>query len=217
MSPEIRSRKGFTLVELLIVVAIFALAASSLLPFSGKYVPRQTLAAYRLDVIDTLRRAQHQAVSYERNSAWGVKFHATGSYVLFAGNSYAARTTTYDKTRTLLSSYTFAGLSEVVFARGTGETATGGTIYIIHADSGLEAQIDINARGVISPPPISGYQAVFHISSSAASVAQASSSASAGALSSGASASSASAGTCSSGASVSSGGFEMGCQSIEGP
>lgn len=174
MSVESAARKGFTIVELIIVVAIFALAASSLIPFSGKFTPRQNLKSYRIDVVDTLRRAQHQAVSYEGNTAWGVKFHS-GSYVLFSGNSYAVRNTTHDKTRSLLSGYAFSGLSEVVFARGTGETATGGTIFISHTDSQLQTQIDINARGTIMQNNYNGSSPeVYAMSSSASATSSAS-------------------------------------------
>lgn len=142
---------GFTLVELLVVVAIFAIAAASLIPFSGNFVPTQTLKSYRIDVVDALRRAQHRSVTGERDSAWGVKFH-TGSYVLFAGPSYAARDATHDAQRSLLDGYAFSGLSEATFARGTGEPGSGGTIFITHGASGGQEEIYLNARGAVSLP-----------------------------------------------------------------
>jgi prepilin-type N-terminal cleavage/methylation domain-containing protein len=150
------ARAGYSLVELLVVVAIFALAAASLVPFSGSFVSRQTLRSYRIDVGDTLRRAQHRSLIGERDSAWGVRF-ATGSYVLFAGTSYAARNASLDTTRTLREGYAFSGLSEVTFIRGTGEPDVSGTLFITYAQSGGREEIEIGERGAILLPFGYGY------------------------------------------------------------
>lgn len=145
-----KSRRGFTAVELIIVVAIFAISAAVSLPFAARFQQSQTLGTLQEQIAHTLRRAQHRAVTGERDSAWGVKFQP-GEYVLYAGNSYANRLPALDDSHSVAPSYTFSGMSEVTFRKIWGSTMTGGTLTISGGSAGAK-HIQINTAGSISLP-----------------------------------------------------------------
>lgn len=141
-------RRGFTTVELMIVIAVFAISAAVSLPFAARFQQSQTLGTLQEDVAHTLRQAQHRAVMGERDSAWGVKFQ-TGSYILYAGNSYADRVSSFDERHTTEATYTFSGLSEVTFRKIWGDVITGGTLMISDGSAGAK-RIQVNSAGGIS-------------------------------------------------------------------
>lgn len=74
------NRKGFTLVELLVVFVIIAFIATLMVPGLGKWLPRYRLRAATRDVVSTLRDAQMKAVS--RRLPYQVDFNVANSYIL---------------------------------------------------------------------------------------------------------------------------------------
>jgi prepilin-type N-terminal cleavage/methylation domain-containing protein len=55
-------RKGFTLVELMVVVAIVTILAGASVPYLGRYVSRRQLEAASFELVQDLRRVQADAV-----------------------------------------------------------------------------------------------------------------------------------------------------------
>ena len=145
-----RAKAGFTVLELILVIAIFAIAVASVLPFLAKFQQTQTLSTVHENIVQSLRRAQHRAVIGERDSAWGVRF-LSGSYVLYAGNSYAGRTTGLDERHTVAAVYSFAGRTEITFRKLGGSAMTGGTLTINGGAGGVKT-IQVNSVGKISTP-----------------------------------------------------------------
>lgn len=138
--------KGFTLVELLIVIAVASLVSLFTLPVGTKFFQSQTLDEASGDILNTLRRAYSQAVFQKNDSAFGVKF-LSGSYALFQGSSYAARTISEDESFTLSTGVTTSGIDEIVFAKLTGIPNTTGTLTVT---LGSDSQVlDINSHGKI--------------------------------------------------------------------
>ena len=139
--------KGFTLVELLMVLGILALLIVVSLPLTVNFYKTRQLDVHEQGIVQALRRAQLKAMSIERNSAFGVYLTST-QYVLFKGSSYAARDTSYDEVFDLSGNLSVSGLSEIVFSKLNGTTTDTGTITLSIDDK--TESININEMGRIN-------------------------------------------------------------------
>ena len=137
-------KKGFTLVEILLVVSTAIIIAAFTIPVGIKFFQMQTLNEAVSDIVGILRRAQSQSVFQKSDSAFGIKF-LSGSYVLFQGDSYGLRDQGKDEVFTLLNSIVVNGIDEVVFTKLTGIPNITGTLTIVLGD--YSQSININAQG----------------------------------------------------------------------
>jgi prepilin-type N-terminal cleavage/methylation domain-containing protein len=85
-------RRGFTVIELLIVIAAVGIMAATITPMLGSSVPAGDLDASAQLATDALRRAQAAVMSGRQNnvgaaSRWGVHFEG-GQVVVFSGATY---------------------------------------------------------------------------------------------------------------------------------
>jgi type IV fimbrial biogenesis protein FimT len=76
------NKKGVTLIELVIVMAIIAILAVLMVPNIGRWIPNYRLRSAARDIASTLRTAQMKAVS--ANTQFRVSFNdpSAGSYIL---------------------------------------------------------------------------------------------------------------------------------------
>ena len=142
-----RSRPGFTAIELMVVLAIFLVSTTAVLPFFGTFQQQETLATVSQDTLQTLKRAQHRAMSGQRDRAWGVRFTERG-FTLYGGVTYAERQRQLDEVHRVDTSFTFSGLPEVTFRKIQGTPSGTGTITIAHPEGGA-ARITVNDAGGI--------------------------------------------------------------------
>jgi len=77
---KVTSKKGVTLIELVVVFVIIAIGAVLLAPNIGAWLPNYRLRSAARDIASTMRTAQMKAVS--TNLDYQVFFNADGSYVL---------------------------------------------------------------------------------------------------------------------------------------
>src|SRR5512139_107131 len=76
-----RNRKGITLMELIIVLAIIALGAVLMVPNIGAWLPNYRLRSATRDIVSTMRLAQMKAVS--TNVPYTVTFdEGNNSYIV---------------------------------------------------------------------------------------------------------------------------------------
>lgn len=151
-------RRGFTLVELLISVAILAImGAMGAVSLSGFRRDRQ-LELAASDITYTLRRAQSAAIAQENSSAWGVHFDnpssGADSFSLFYGNSYATGTIlSMNRLSSFLdySDPSTGSTKDVLFAKATGLPGASTTIVIIRAGVASSSRtVTVNAIGKAS-------------------------------------------------------------------
>lgn len=75
------SKKGITLIELIVVMVIIAIGAALTIPGIGSWLPIYRLRATSRDIVSLMRTAQMKAVS--ENTEYRVRFVvADGSYVI---------------------------------------------------------------------------------------------------------------------------------------
>lgn len=141
------SRRGFTTIELLIVLAIFVLSVATTLPFLGVFREVETLSSISEDAVQTLRRAQARAMTGERERQWGVRFE-DGRFVLFGGPSYEGRLAALDEVHNIPDAYAFSGLPEITFLSLRGTPREHGIVTVLHPEGG-EKTIAVNAAGGI--------------------------------------------------------------------
>lgn len=140
-------KRGFTLIEMLLSVALIGALAGLSLPFSLRLAGKSDLDIAMITASQSFRRAQVLATASDGDTSWGLNVQS-GSITLFKGASYASRDTTVDEVFTLSTSITPSGLTEVVFNKFTGLPQSTGTLTLTtNSDS---QTITLNAKGVVS-------------------------------------------------------------------
>lgn len=146
MGNRFELKKGFTLVEILIVAAILVLISFYTVPATLNFFKSQDLDGTVQEVLQTLRRAQAKAMAQEGDSLFGVYFFPH-QFVLFKGSSYAARDASYDEIFNISDSINISGLNEVVFKKSSGLPQNIGSITL---NNNIDLkEIQIKSSGLI--------------------------------------------------------------------
>lgn len=88
--------KGFTLVELLLVIAIVAFVGATSIPVGSAFLVRNQLKNKTNEIVSSMRTAQLESISGKEDSQWGVSIDAS-EIILFKGSSYIARDSDFDQ------------------------------------------------------------------------------------------------------------------------
>lgn len=139
---------GFTLLEVLMSIAIITALAAVSLPVFQNFQVRNDLHVAATTVAQSLRRAQTLAQASDGDISWGLKIQAN-SIVIFKGPNYAGRDTSYDEIFDLPGDITPSGLGEVVFAKFTGDPSTTGTVTLT-SSTNETINLSLNTRGTVT-------------------------------------------------------------------
>ncbi len=149
-------RAGFTLIEIIIVVAIIALASVATAPLGINFYQSQNITGIQSGLVEVLGRARSQSATQLNDSQYSL-YMATStslSYTLFKGSDWATHVTTLDEPYQVPSgtTITFPGASTYIrFAKHTGlPTVATGTIRI--SRDGLVRTITLDDFGNVSTP-----------------------------------------------------------------
>lgn len=138
--------KGFTLLELLLSIALISVLAGFSLPVYRTLIKKNDLDIAANSIVASLRRAQILSQAVDGDITWGVKVQS-GSIVVFKGASYATRDTAYDEIFDVPTSIGIGGTGEYVFAKMTGlPQSTGTTTLTSESDT---RTVNINAKGMV--------------------------------------------------------------------
>ena len=151
------TQKGFTILEMIMVVAIIALISIVSAPLGLQFSNGQTINGIQGQIGDSLTRARSQAVAQKNDSQFGVCVNITSgfttSFVLYQGASGPAcstHNTPYDETYQVLSNttITFPGsAAEINFAKHTGTPSVTGTTTI--SWNGLTRTVTVDSLGSV--------------------------------------------------------------------
>lgn len=139
---------GFTLVEVLLSVAIISVLAGLSLPVYQSFNNRNELDIIAQSLANDLRRAQLYSRGAQNDSQWGVEIQ-TGAITLFKGSVFASRDTAYDEATTVPATITVSGDSEVLFAKLSGAPDASGSITLTSVNNDTRT-VTINAKGMVS-------------------------------------------------------------------
>ena len=149
MAFKFANKPGFTLFELLLVMAGSAILLAFTLPIAIRFYQGQLVDDTARTLVDTLRRAKASAIAQKDSQPHGVKLNtASSTFVHFEGTSYATRIPSADETIDYPSSMTIASTStEVTFSELYG-TSTISDLWSVNID-GASSKISISPQGVI--------------------------------------------------------------------
>ena len=136
------------MIEVLLAVVVVAVVGAIGVPVYHAMQVRNELDINATTIAQSMRRAQVLSQTADTDSTWGVSVQS-GSITLFQGSSFANRNTGYDETFDLAISITPSGISEVVFAKLTGDPQTTGTITLT-SNTNETRTITINEKGMVS-------------------------------------------------------------------
>ena len=140
------NRAGFTLVELIVSVAIIAIISG--FSFSGYKIfqSKNDIDTAKQTVVVSLRRAQLLSQSVNGDSKWGVRVEK-GAAIIFKGETYATRDQLADEKYLMPDTISILGLSEITYTKLHGFPDAIGTITLSGpSDSG---SVTINSKGTI--------------------------------------------------------------------
>jgi len=141
-------RHGFSLLEILLSVALISMIAGLSVPIYNSFQTRNNLDIATETFVQTARRAISLAQASEGDSTWGV-YAETGSIVLFKGSSFASRSNGFDESFYVTDVITPSGDTEFVFSKLTGFPNISGSIIFTSINNDTKT-VTINSKGTIS-------------------------------------------------------------------
>jgi prepilin-type N-terminal cleavage/methylation domain-containing protein len=143
-----KNKQGFTLVEMILALAMLFVLFGIASPFYQKYQSKNDLDLATITVVQNLRRVQTLAQGMDANSSWGL-YVGNSQIVVFRGTSYAARNSAFDEIFVLPDVVVPSGLSEIVFTKFTGLPASVGTVTLTNTSINEVKNITINSKGMV--------------------------------------------------------------------
>ena len=139
-------KRGFTLIESLLSVALLALIAFIAAPVYQSFQVRNNLTVTQSHIVDTLRRAQQLSLASEGDIESGIRIE-TNSIILFRGINYATRDILFDEVSEIPSSIIPSGINEITFTKLKGLPSLTGVITLSSSMNETKP-ITINEKGV---------------------------------------------------------------------
>lgn len=141
-----RAQKGFTLLELLLVIAIIG-TLSVLIPiFGASFTIQNSISNAQNELIGSLRKAQIYSMMGKQNSSWSAHW-GSGVITLFKGSVFNDHDASFDETFSYNNALSITGANDITFTRPQG-TATASGITI--AENNQTRQITISSEGVVN-------------------------------------------------------------------
>lgn len=143
--------RGFTLVEILVVIAILMTLFAIGTPFFNSYNSQHILIRTNQEILETLRLAQTRSMTGFSNSQHGVHFEEE-KFVLFKGVSYNPDADTNVELgispKISISDISFSGSENAIFTKREG-AGTEGSVTLSTSD-GISYQISVTSVGVVN-------------------------------------------------------------------
>lgn len=148
MNRRAKQQSGFTLLEVMLSVAIIAVLSGLSLPLYESFVRRNDLDLTTQTIVAAIRRAETYARANNGDSLWGVSFQA-GTVTLYKGASYATRTSGFDEAIALPGLVTISGLSDINFSKLSAAPSSTGTVTLTSSTNDSRI-LTINAKGMVA-------------------------------------------------------------------
>jgi prepilin-type N-terminal cleavage/methylation domain-containing protein len=153
MLPDKNIMRGFTLTEVLIVLAIILIVSAASLPLMSNWSFDAKADGVRSEIVNALRLSRERSLAGFGNEANGIKL-MKDRYIIFRGKDYASRKPDYDLeiklSKSTLIDWRLTGegqADEIVFSAYKGEVNRSGKISVVVGDT--SADIILNQSGFI--------------------------------------------------------------------
>ena len=154
---KIRTKNGFTIIEIVIVLAVIAMVSIVSLPMGIQFFNGQNIESVQSQLADTLNRARSQSMAQKGDAQYGVciinSTPYTSSYVLFKGTYTACSSMSangenevYPLLDGILIEFPLA-VDNISFAKHTGVPSWNGSSTIYW--NGLQRTISVDTFGTI--------------------------------------------------------------------
>lgn len=137
--------KGFTILELLLAVAMIAVLVGVSIPLYSIYYSRNSISDSSALVVDSLRAAREMSVASKHGSVWGVRLEQ-GKVTIFKGQDFSSRDQSHDQVIILEDDIIFTGLNDIYFTKA-GTPNQVGNIAVSYSEEAL--LINVNEKGII--------------------------------------------------------------------
>jgi len=138
---------GFTLIEVLLTIAIVLLVGAISAPFYMSFHSSSQIDVTAQELIQTLRRAELKALNNENDDNWSVAIGENDQVTLFKGSDYYIRDTSFDEEFDIPPNIEISGIPIVVYQKFSGNPSEIGTINITNQERTVN--INLNSLGVI--------------------------------------------------------------------
>lgn len=147
---------GFTLVEILITIAILCLLAGIAFPGLRSMLIANYLNTSGSEIVQSLRQAQANAMSGAEDSKWGVFFDVDNNkFIFFKGATFPGPGHAYNLTTELPASIKIkdinfnGGGAEIIFEKTSGKTNQYGSLTLSSLNNQQTKDIIINEHGMV--------------------------------------------------------------------
>lgn len=149
-------KKGITVIELLVVLAVLGIIFSVVIPQFSKIRENQVLKSGVQDILSSLNKARSQTLASLNSSVYGVHFEAD-KIIIFKGTDFSTRDTAKDETINIITPATISNVTlnlvsdvdgEMYFNRLSGGPSKTGTITVFTTN--YSKIIRISATGTAS-------------------------------------------------------------------
>ena len=145
--------RGFTLIEMLIVIGVILVVAGLSIPFLFSYQASSEVVVYSNNIERTLRRAQLQAINGYQAEGWGVYFdNSEKKFTIFKGDDYSGRDKQYDQEITYSESLNIFSTfgNEIYFNLYSGVPSVTGTVTVTSTEALFIHSVVVNQLGIIN-------------------------------------------------------------------
>lgn len=143
-----KSKVGFTLIELILVVAVISIVAASSTPIYSRFLLQNSVANTADQLIGSLRKAQIYSMMGRQGSSWSVNY-SSNTLTLYKGSSFAGRDSSFDETFSINPNVSISGFTDINFARITGLPTPSG-VTITTSSGNNQTTVTVNSQGVVT-------------------------------------------------------------------
>jgi len=144
--PKTSIHKGFTLVEIIIVLAIFTLIISLGAFMSLDFYKSYSFRSEKYQLVSILQKARSQALNNINQTPHAVHIES-GGYTFFEGNNFQSSTNKIFFESN--GNVSHSGMTDVIFGQLTGNAIVSGGDLVLHDGVHQDIIISINNEGRI--------------------------------------------------------------------